>query len=91
VKAYLYTQGERFMMGHSVAELIEKCNVHDKTFKTFIPIGAFLDRFYIPTRYPNGLPGGVPAKAFNRKDSAEAIKTASMILDFISKRLGFTF
>lgn len=90
VKANLYAKGERFVMGHSVAYLIEKCIAHDKTFNPFISIGAFLDRFYIPTRYPNGLPGGVPAKAYNRKDSVEAIKSASKILDFISKKLEST-
>ena len=87
VKAFLYSKGERFVIGHSVSELLEKCKIYDKDFKTLIPIGAFLDRFYIPTRYPNSLPGGIPAHAYRRKDSVEAIKMAQKILDFVSNKL----
>jgi HEPN domain-containing protein len=83
-KAYLYSKGERYVMGHSAAELLEKCKGFDHRFKPLIPIGAFLDRFYIPTRYPNGLPGGIPAHAFRRKDAIEAIKTAQRVLDFVA-------
>jgi len=87
VKAFLYSKGERFVIGHSVSELLEKCKIYDKDFKTLIQIGAFLDRFYIPTRYPNSLPGGIPAHAYRRKDSVEAIKMAQKILDFVSNKL----
>ena len=38
-----------------------------------------LDRLYIPTRYPNGLPGGIPADAFTAEDAAEAIAHAEAI------------
>ena len=89
-KAYLYLRGERFVIGHSVSELLERCKNYDKDFKILIPTGAFLDRFYIPTRYPNGLPGGVPALAYRRKDANEAIKMAQKILDFISSKLTMT-
>ena len=86
-KAYLYSKGERFVIGHSVVELVEKCKAYDKDFKGLTTIGAFLDRFYIPTRYPNGLPGGVSAHVYRRKDSTEAIKMAQNIFDFISSKL----
>ena len=86
-KAYLYSKGERFVIGHSVAELLEKCRTYDKEFNSLIAIGSFLDRFYIPTRYPNGLPGGIPAHAYRRKDFVEAIKMARKILSFISNKL----
>ena len=39
-----------------------------------------LDRLYIPTRYPNGLPGGIPADAFSAQDASEAISQAETIL-----------
>ena len=37
---------------------------------------ALLDRFYIPTRYPNGLPGLTPEKAYFAADSETAIHLA---------------
>ena len=86
-KAFIYSKGERFVIGHSVAELLKKCQKYDKGFKPLLTIGGFLDRFYIPTRYPNGLPGGIPALTYNRKDSTEAIRMAQRILDFISDKL----
>ena len=82
-KAYLYSKGERYVMGHSVAELLERCRVHNHHFKSLTPIGAFLDRFYIPTRYPNGLPGGIPAHAYRKKDAVEAIRMARKVVDFV--------
>lgn len=87
VKAFLYSQGERIIIGHSVAELLEKAKIYDKNFKTLIPLGIILDRFYIPTRYPNGLPGGIPAYTYKKKDALEAIRMAQKILDFISNKL----
>ena len=69
-KAYLYSKGERFVVGHSVAELLDRCQSYDASFEPLVLVGAFLDRFYIPTRYPNGLPGGIPAHAYSEKDCA---------------------
>ena len=86
-KAYLYSRGERLITGHSVAELLEKCKAHDEEFDSLITIGAFLDRFYIPTRYPNSLPSGIPAHAYRQKDASEAIKLAQKILQFVSERI----
>ena len=39
-----------------------------------------LDQLYIPTRYPNGLPGGVPAEVFSREQTMEAIAQAQSFL-----------
>ena len=39
-----------------------------------------LDQYYIPTRYPNGLPGGVPAEVFTRRQAEEAVGLARRFL-----------
>ncbi len=75
-KAYIYSRGERVVMGHSVAELLETCRSYDNDFEPLILLGAYLDRFYISTRYPNGLPGGIPANAYPQKDCSEALASA---------------
>ena len=36
-----------------------------------------LDQYYIPTRYPNGLPGGTPAEA---RQATEAITFAQQFI-----------
>jgi HEPN domain-containing protein len=38
------------------------------------------DRFYIPTRYPNGLPGGTPFESFTRADLEQALAMAERIV-----------
>lgn len=43
------------------------------------------DRFhlacFLPTRYPNGLPGGIPAEAFRRQDAEEALAAVRALLE----------
>jgi len=50
-----------------------------------------LDKYYIPTRYPNGLPGGLPSEAFSRGDAEMAIAMAEKVLDFVRKRISPEF
>ncbi len=45
---------------------------------------AALDRLYIPTRYPNGLPDLTPAQSFFEADSIAAFAKAGQILDYVS-------
>jgi len=40
-KAFIYSKGERFVIGHSVAELLKKCQKYDKGFKPLLTIGGF--------------------------------------------------
>ncbi len=71
LKAYLYLKlGEaEVFRTHSVAELIEAAEKVDPVFSRLKRSKA-LDGYYIPTRYPNGLPGGVPSRFYD--DPAEA-------------------
>ena len=48
---------------------------------------AYLDRFYIPTRYPNGLPDLTPGQSFHRQDADQAIEVATSFLTASSKIL----
>lgn len=49
----------------------------------------FLDRYYIPTRYPNGLPGGTPFQVFTMEDLGEALDDVRNVFkiagNFLSK------
>lgn len=40
-----------------------------------------LDRFYIPSRYPDALPGSLPDGLPTRQDAKEALATARQVLD----------
>lgn len=87
IKAYLYSQGAEFVWGHSVAELINDAIQFDKSFVEVKKEGASLDKYYIPTRYPNGLPGGIPSEAFTEEDAVSAIDKATKIIKFVEEKL----
>jgi len=83
VKAFLYATGERAVLGHSVAELVKQAAAKNPQFHEFSSAGSRLDRFYIPTRYPNSLPGGIPAETYTAEDAEQALQLASAILTFV--------
>src|SRR4030042_566225 len=41
---------------------------------------ALLDKFYIPTRYPNGLPDLTPGQIYIREDAEKGIEAARMFV-----------
>jgi len=87
LKAFLYGAGREMVWGHSVAELCHDAVAHDSAFEALNARGAALDRFYIPTRYPNGLPGGIPADAFLKQDAEFAISVADEIISAVQEKL----
>lgn len=70
--------------GHSIKKLIEDLKSVDmglfEIFKNFSRQGTILDRFYIQTRYPNGLPDITPDIAFNEEDADICIANAGAII-----------
>lgn len=81
LKALHYLGGARLVMGHSLVELLAPLA---ETYPSLAPLrgmAARLDQLYIPTRYPNGLPGGVPAEVFSKEQAAEAIAQATQFID----------
>ena len=46
---------------------------------------AALDRYYIPTRYPNGLPDLTPGQSYFQQDAESAIANASTFLEAAHK------
>ena len=70
--------------GHSITKLIRDLESVDiKTFKNFEDLTRYamqLDRFYITTRYPNGLPDLTPEETYLQEDAEVAIDNAKKIL-----------
>ena len=68
--------------GHSVFGLLQGLQE-----KTEVPPGLFdaarqLDRYYIPSRYPNGWSAGAPKDMFVDEDAQHAVGCAEEILRF---------
>ncbi len=69
--------------GHSVVKLIEDLENEKirNRLLTFRDRALTLDRLYIPTRYPNGLPELTPSEAFSMSDAKLADEAASDLLE----------
>lgn len=87
LKAFLFAQDDD-PWGHSVADLCREAAQHDGAFGALLPNVAPLDKFYVPTRYPNGLPGGIPADAFSAADAAGALEMAERVLAVVAAGVG---
>lgn len=74
--------------GHSVKQLLETLAEHEDVPSGLREAGLALDRYYIPTRHPNGFSQGVPGEYFLAKDADGAIDHANRILEFVRRRLG---
>lgn len=71
--------------GHSAKNLISSLSqkntiIYDK-LHMMQDKAMILDRFYIPARYPNGLPDLIPSEAYNKEDAEKAFKLAFSIVD----------
>ena len=49
-------------------------------FRSMVEASAFMDRFYISTRYPNGLPDLTPGKAYFLRDAEQALERGAWLL-----------
>ena len=87
LKAFLYARGAEHVVGHSVAELIAECGKLDTAFVQLRQQAAPLDQFYVSTRYPNSLPGGIPAEAFGPEDATRALGVAREVLAAVKRCL----
>jgi len=81
LKAVLYAQGARVVVGHSIRELARQCEAHDEVFSNLREGAALLDQFYIPTRYPNGLPvPAIPDETFTESQAKMAQEVANKVV-----------
>ncbi len=88
LKSYLYFKGERYIPIHSVGKLALKAMEFDKDFNQIIAISERLDRYYIPTRYPDALAfPAVPSESYQIEDAEQSIKDANLILNLVKSKV----
>ena len=85
LKAFLFLKGKRGVVSHSVYQLLRECGVFDKRFSSLAECRA-LDQYYVPTRYPDGLPDDIPHNFFKKEDAEKCVGLAGKAL-FETKRL----
>ena len=80
LRAYLFLQREDALETRSVTELLERAMTYDEGFREFMGVSTPLDLYYKTSRFPDALPGGIPADVITEKDSRDAIKQATNIV-----------
>jgi HEPN domain-containing protein len=87
LKAFLYAQGEEIVLGHSVERLCAAAAAFEPAFRERARTWSLLDGYYIPTRYPNGLPDGIPADVYTQQAAADAVRLAGEAVAFAARWL----
>lgn len=87
LKAFFYLKEEEPLFTHSVAVLLKLATSLDPEFRGLKGTKR-LDDYYIPTRYPNGLPGEIPSHYYDDAEEAEeAFTWADKIVKLVDKKL----
>lgn len=85
LKAYLFDIGKRKIITHSTYTLARECMQENNSFNSILSFCAELDKHYIPSRYPNGLPDSIPSEVYLKQDAQASINNSQKILEFISQ------
>ncbi len=87
LKSFLYSQGSRFIPFHAIQELARDCAQRDAAFEPVVEMGKVLDRYYIPTRYPDALPApAVPFESFTEADARQALDFAHQVVTLVQEK-----
>ncbi len=89
LKAYLLALAKSVELLHTqaIADLVTSAVAIDPDFQSVVAAKR-LDQYYIPTRYPNGLPGGVPSRFYDDpEEAAQAMRLASDVLELVGRKL----
>ena len=87
VAGYLFARGADHIWGHALADLCEDAMQLDTSFDVIKSVAMLLDKYHQPTRYPTGLPGGVPHEVYDDLDSDRALEIARDVIEFVSTKL----
>jgi HEPN domain-containing protein len=87
LKGFLYACGEESVLGHSVQRLGAEIASRDEELARAARRWAVLDGYYIPTRYPNGLPDSIPALVFTAEAATSAVALAREAVEAVGQRM----
>lgn len=87
----LWYRLDRDPWGHSVRRLLDDLSTESPTvheeLRDLSDASSELDQYYIPTRYPNGLPDLTPDQVFTETMAVKAVGLAVTIVERIASRV----
>ena len=85
LKAFLYARGLEIVLGHSVERLSREATEWEPSIEEAAPRWAVLDSYYVPTRYPNSVPGNIPARVYTAEAAQSALALASEVVAWVQR------
>ena len=83
LKALYILNNQEIPRTHDLLYLLTKSKSKDKIIELKEQLNL-LNQFYVPTRYPEALPGSLPERLPDKKDAMKAIECAKEILKFMN-------
>lgn len=80
LKALVYFQGARFVLEHSVKEILQGLVIRYPQLAKHAETAGRLDLYYLSPRYPNAVPGLAPFQVFTKEQAKEAVDGAGAIV-----------
>lgn len=87
LKAVLYSRGEEAVFGQSVDRLAREAQAHFPEVAPHAARWASLDLHYVASRYPNSVPGSIPARVYDRETAQGALRLAEEVVAFAEQAL----
>ena len=81
IKAYLRGIGSS-SYGHSISHLLREAGFPSE----LVDLGKTVDKYYIPTRYTDAWPDGVPEDYYTATESTESMEIAREIIEAVRKK-----
>jgi HEPN domain-containing protein len=86
LRGFLYMNREETHETRSVVDLLDRAITYEEAFKDFVGLSTSLDLYYKTSRFPDAIPGGIPAEVITEKDSRDAIRQAADIVALVEKK-----
>ncbi len=87
LKAFLLDKVHQYLRTHRLVDLLGACGEIDSAFTDFLPDCIVIDQYYVPTRYPDAVPGGLPDGLPSKAEAEEAVGIAEKIMGFVQPQL----
>lgn len=85
LKAVLRNNNQAPPKIHILIDLLRSCITFNPLLTSFELACKSLDRYYIPVRYPDALPGSLPSGLPDKANAEEAFEMATKIFDFVKE------
>lgn len=69
--------------GHSVSRLLTEAPRSLRAQEEIVQAAKTLDKYYVPTRYPNAWAEGTPEDYYTKEDAEKAVKCVEAIIDWV--------